>query len=245
VSKPAGKGKKSGTGSSVFAKLWNERDRDGGIEKLIAEAEKAAEKDPENYEAEWQIARAAWWVADRSGDSEVKRRLGQKGYEHGARAIAINPDGVEGYTWFAAALGEYGLGISIVKALFQGLDGKFRKHCQQAIEIDAAYDGGAPLRAMGRFFAKLPFPKQDLRRSRELLEEAVKLAPERFLTRLYLAETLVALRKAEDALPHLETVLRNKPCAEDKADHEHYLSVAAEIARSVPGADALAKSPRK
>ncbi len=245
MSKPSGKDKKPAAKTGPLARLWNERDRDGMTEKLIAEGGKLLEKSPQDYEVRWQLARAEWWLADRSKDSEGKRIHGQRGYEHGEKAVAINPDGVEGYTWYAAALGEYGLGISIIKALFQGLDGKFRKQCQQAIEIDAGYDGGAPLRAMGRLYAKLPFPKQDLRRSRELLEEASKLAPERFLTRIYLAETMIALGRPQEALPHLKVVFKNKPCAEDKADHAHLLALAAEVAKSVPGGEELLEKSKK
>lgn len=246
--KPTGKGRKPAGKSGdarTLTKLWDERDTPGNAEKLIAECEKILAAEAGNYDAHWRIARTCWWIADRSPDGAVKKEFGQRGYEHGEQAVALNPNGVEGYTWYAAALGEYGLGISIVKALFQGLDGKFRKYCQQAIEIDPAHDGAAPLRAMGRFYAKLPFPKQDLRRSRELLEEAIKLAPERFLSRLYLAETLVALGRPEEALPQLEWVLKSKASPDERADRARYVEQALEICQGVPGGDALARKYRK
>lgn len=243
-SKPTSGRGKSGAGGkrgpvARLAELWDTRDQADHAETLVRECEKLLAKDPDHYEAHWQIARACWWISDRSSDSEVKQDFGLKGSEHGEKAVALNPDGVEGYTWCAAALGEYGLGINIVKALLKGLDGKFRKHCQAAIEIDSAYDGGAPLRAMGRFYAKLPFPKQDLRRSRELLEEAVKIAPERGLSRLYLVDTLLALGRPEEAVPHLESVLKGKCCAAEKADRDYFIARALELCKGVPGGDAL------
>lgn len=238
------KAAKSGLGKEIVA-LWEERDKSDNAERLVAALEKRVAEDPEDFEARWWLARAAWWIADRSNDTEVKRTFGEKGYQQGEKAVTLQPDRVEGYLWYAAALGEYGLGISIMRALLQGLDGKFRKYCQQAIEIDPAHDGAGPLRAMGRFFAKLPFPKQDLKRSRELLEEAVKLAPERFLTRLYLAECLIALGKPAEALPHLAVVLEKKPVAEERADYARNLQVAVDLCKETPGGDELAKKYKR
>ncbi len=235
---------KSGLGKEIVA-LWDARDKGENSPKLVSALEKRVAADPEDFEAQWWLARACWWIADRSADADGKRNYGEKGVQHGEKAVALAPDRVEGYLWYSAALGEYGLGISIMRALLQGLDGKFRKHCQQAIEIDPGYDGGGPLRAMGRFYAKLPFPKQDLKRSRELLEEAVKLAPERSLTRLYLAETLVALGKPAEALSHLEHLFKMKPVAEERADHGHNVQLALNLCKEIPGGDELARKHSK
>jgi tetratricopeptide (TPR) repeat protein len=47
----------------------------------------------------------------------------------------------------------------------------------RAIELDASYDGGAPLRLRGRFRSKAPWPYGDLDQARDALLRATELAP--------------------------------------------------------------------
>lgn len=212
----------SGKGLAALDKLWKARDEKGNVEKLIAGLEEALVADPKSYEALWKLARACWWLSDMTEDTSKKKTLGEKGKEAGKKAWQIEEGSVEGHMWYAAALGEYGLGISIAKALWQGLDSDFRKHAERAIAIDKGYDGAAPLRALGRFYSKLPWPKQDLKKSEQLLREAIETAPERLLTRLYLADTLDALGRKDEARKEIEALLKLKAKPDEAADEDEY-----------------------
>ena len=212
----------AGKGLSALDKLWKARDEKGNAEKLIAGLEEVLAAEPKSYEALWKLARACWWLADMSEDTSKKKALGEKGKEAGKKAWQLEEGSVEGHMWYAAALGEYGLGISIAKAIWQGLDGDFRKHAERAIAIDKAYDGAAPLRALGRFYAKLPWPKQDLKRSEQLLREGIETAPERLFTRLYLADTLDALGRKDEAKKELDALLKLKAKPDEAADEDEY-----------------------
>lgn len=212
----------SGKGLGALDKLWKARDEKGNPERLIEGLEEAILADPKGYEAHWKLARACWWLSDMAEDTGRKKALGEKGREAGKKAWQIEEGAVEGHIWYAAALGEYGLGISIAKAIWQGLDGDFRKHAERAIAIDKAYDGAAPLRALGRFYAKLPWPKQDLKKSEQLLREAIDVAPERLLTRLYLADTLDAVGRRDEAKKELDVLLKLKAKPDEAADQDEY-----------------------
>ena len=212
----------AGKGLSALDKLWKARDEKGSAEKLIEGLSAACADDPKGYEAHWKLARACWWLSDMSEDTGKKKQLGEQGKEAGRKAWQLEEGSAEGHIWFAAALGEYGLGISIAKAIWQGLDGEFRKHAERAIALDKAYDGPAPLRALGRFYSKLPWPKQDLKKSEQLLREAIETAPERLLTRLYLAETLDALGRKDEAKKEIDALLKLKAKPDEAADEAEY-----------------------
>ncbi|MBI5367551.1 MAG: tetratricopeptide repeat protein [Planctomycetes bacterium] len=214
----SGGGGGAGKKLAAIDKLWAKRDGAGVPEKVIAECEALLADDPAGFEANWRIARAAWWLANRSAEERTKETWGAKGIKHGEAAFKAAPDAVEGHLWYACALGEYGLGISILKALARGLDSDFRSHAERAIELDKTCELGAPLRALGRFFARLPWPKRDLKKAEALLRQALVAAPKSLLSRLFLAETLLDLGRSQDALPVLEEVMKQKPDADETAD---------------------------
>ncbi len=213
---------KAAKGMSALDKLWKARDEKGNAERLIEGLEEAVAADPKSYDALWKLARACWWLSDMTEDTSKKKLLGEKGKEAGKKAWQVEEGSVEGHIWYAAALGEFGLGISIAKAIWQGLDSDFRKHAERAIAIDKAYDGAAPLRALGRFYSKLPWPKQDLKKSEQLLREGIEVAPERLFTRLYLADTLDALGRKDEAKKELDALLKMKAKPDEAADEDEY-----------------------
>ncbi|MBI3268110.1 MAG: tetratricopeptide repeat protein [Planctomycetes bacterium] len=210
-----------GSGAKKFAaidKLWAKRDEDGMPEKVIQACEAVLQDEPANYDANWRIARACWWLSSRIDDEKLKATLGERGTRNGKAAYEARPDAVEGHLWYACALGEYGLGISILKALARGLDADFRKHAERAIELDKTCELGAPLRALGRFFARLPWPKKDIRKSEQLLRQSLEAAPKSLLSRLFLAETLLDAGNEVEAIKFLHEAAEKKPDADEVAD---------------------------
>jgi len=111
----------------------------------------------------------------------------------------------------------YSLGISILKALAEGLEGEFRKHCEASYKIDKTYEGGAPAREFGRFWFKLPWPKRNLKKSLRLLQEAVALGPKRVMNHLFLGETLMAIGKKADGRKEVERVLSSEELDPEEA----------------------------
>lgn len=172
---------------------------------------------PQDYNVVWRAARMTWYVGDWLEDDESRRlaSLGKEGMDLANRALALNPEGIEAHYYMALGIATYGRGISIVKALFKGLGGDYENHLKFVLKRNELFDRGGALRAMGRYYWHLPWPKTDLKKSQAYLERARELFPEVLRTHLYLGDTLNALKRREAARKAYETVLAATPDEED------------------------------
>ena len=196
--------------------LWTERATEGAVDQIIETLE-ARLADGEDFEICWRLTRAFWWKAEGASDDQTRTALAKQGMAHGRKAATLDAARIEGHFWLVAAMGEYSLGISILKALAEGLEGEFRKHCEASYKIDKTYEGGAPARAFGRFWFKLPWPKRNLKKSLRLLQEAVALGPKRVMNHLFLGETLMAIGKKADGRKEVELVLSSEDLDPEEA----------------------------
>ncbi|HMF43677.1 MAG TPA: hypothetical protein VKQ32_23545 [Polyangia bacterium] len=162
---------------------WHEEQR--LVQALIARA-------PNDYEVLWRAARFYFWASDDPGVSKEQRsRWGKDGWDFAEHAITINPNDVAGYYWGALCMGNYALGLGVMKALSQGMEGKFRERLTHAQTLNAGYEGGAAEVAWGRFFDKLPWPKRDRKKAEEHLRKAIELNPSALRPRVYLASSYI------------------------------------------------------
>ena len=76
----------------------------------------------------------------------MKKEFGQKGYQWAEKMIALKPEGVAGHYLYTINLGNYGEGISILKALGIGLDKLYRQHGDKAVALDPNFE------AVGRYY---------------------------------------------------------------------------------------------
>lgn len=206
---------------------------DGDPQGAIAKYEEAAKAGASDFDVNWRIARAYFWWSDWQNDEDTKVRLGKKGMAYGEKAIAAEPSRVEGHYFYALGVGEYSKGISIIKAITQGMEKKFKKHAEKAIEIDASFDGGGPMNALGRFYYELPWPKRDLKESRKILEKNLESFPNSHRTRYYLAETLIAMKKEDQAKKHLAYIREHDPMDINVADGKRYQRMAAALEKKL------------
>jgi hypothetical protein len=103
-------------------------------------------------------------------------------------------------------MGNYALGLGVVKALSQGLEGKFRERLGRATELDRRYEHGAVDTAWGRFFDKLPWPKRDRAEAERHFRRAVEENPFNLRARVYLASSYLDQDRAADAKRLLDEV---------------------------------------
>lgn len=148
---------------------------------------------PDSYEACWKIARAYFYLGDRLPETKELRgrhkELGENGMLYAERALQLNPEGIEGNYYYALSLAQYSIGISIVKALIKGLASDYERHLGKALVINKEYDSGGPLRAMGRYWYRLPWPKRNLEKSIDYLEESIEVEPLSIRGYVYVAES--------------------------------------------------------
>lgn len=203
--------------------LWKVRDEPGKALEAEEALEQASKLAPGNYSVLWRRARQLFWRAD---DPELSRdeksRLGKEGWEVGDRAAAARPDRVEGWFYAAAGAGNYALGIGVVTALFQGIEGKFRERLERAEAIDPGFNVGAISTAWGRFWYELPWPKYDAKKSEARLREALALNPKNVRAQVYLAELFFKEGRSEQARALLAAAAAQVPGAYDAPEERRW-----------------------
>ncbi|MCP3161629.1 hypothetical protein LZ199_01815 [Myxococcus sp. QH3KD-4-1] len=176
------------------------------VKELEAEFKKALAATPDDFEVLWRQARLLQWQADGAGSEKLKKVLGRQTWDVAERALKLAPARVEGHYYAATGIGAYSQAVGVVKALGEGLEGKFNERADAAIKIDPAFNWSAPLLVKGRYFYELPWPKRDLKKSAEYYEKAIKKNPEMLRAHYFLAETLLKDDKAKEARDAIQKV---------------------------------------
>jgi hypothetical protein len=132
---------------------------------------KALEANPDDYELNWKCARAHREYGDEAQEKDVKdwkkicARFGKEGMKYAQRAIELAPDRVEGQYYYGLSVGIYADGVSILTAIAEGLKGKTQKGFEKAYELDKHYNDAGPILSLARFWAVLPWPMKDKKKS--------------------------------------------------------------------------------
>ena len=187
--------------------LWLDSADPDRVGKTIALYEKILDLDPDNYEALWKSARSYFVMGDSLPETEEfedrHKAFGEKGMSYAGRALEVNPQGIEGHYYYGLSIAQYSIGISIIKALIKGLGPEYEKHIEKALKINKLYDSAGPLRAMGRYWYMLPWPKRDIGKSITFLKEAEAASPLSIRGHVYLAESYLKGGKKELARKQL------------------------------------------
>ena len=204
---------------------WHEQQR--LIQTLIARV-------PSQFDVLWRAARFYFWASDDPGVAKEQRsRWGKDGWDFAEKAIAVNPNDAAGYYWAALCMGNYALGLGVVKALSQGLEGKFRDRLTRAQSLNAGYELGAAETAWGRFFDKLPWPKRDRKKAEEHFRKALELNPNALRPRVYLASSYLDSDRAVEAKHLLDEVAAAVPGRYDAPEERRAQALAAGLMQTV------------
>jgi hypothetical protein len=143
---------------------------------------------PSDYAVLWRAARVSFTESDQPSRSEDERsRLGKEAYDRAQRAIAINPNDVAGHYWAALGIGSYAAGMGVLRALANGIEGKFTRPLERATALDVRYDHGSIPVIWAAYYLELPWPKRDRAKAAEQLKLALKINPASLRARLYQA----------------------------------------------------------
>ncbi len=174
---------------------------------------KAVEANPDSYEANWKCTRAHREYADYclehelEGWKDICKEYGKIALGYGEKAIELEPDKIEGHYYYGLSAATYSDGVSILKALKEGLKGSTQDAFYKAYDIDKMYDTGGPVLAIARFWHQLPFPFKNKRRSQKYFEEHHEYFPDDPEGLVYYAELLIDRRKKKEAKPLLEKAI--------------------------------------
>ncbi|SRR6266568_1857059 len=223
----------SGDLTSLLAQVdaqWKQRDEPGKLDEIRAELTRAEKLAPDDYGVLWRLARLDFWISDDTTLGEEERsQVGKRAWDFGDRAAKVNPDGVEGWYFGALGMGNYSLGIGILKALGQGVEGKFKERLGKAEKLDPKYQDGGVYNAWGRFYQKLPWPKYDPKKSEQNLRKALQMNPANVRARTFLAELYQHEGHPKEARKLLEEALAREPGSYDAPEERRSMRRAREL----------------
>ena len=176
----------------------------GGLEnykKSIDLYVKAVEQQPDDYEAAWKCARAHREYADKAkkkgleGWKDICAQMGKAGMQYAQKAIELKPQRPDGHYYYGLNVGIYSDGVSILTALSEGLKGKTQRSFEKTYEINKMYKEGGPMLSLGRFWAVLPWPLRDRKKSLAYYREyqETKFFATNTEAQLFLAELLIQM----------------------------------------------------
>ena len=195
----------------------------GGLEnykKSIDLYVKAVEQHPDDYEAAWKCARAHREYADKAkkkgikGWEDICAKYGKAGMQYAQKAIELKPERPDGHYYYGLNVGIYSDGVSIFTALKEGLKDKTQKSFEKTYEINKMYKDGGPMLSLGRFWAVLPWPLRDRKKSLAYYREyqETKFFATNTEAQLFLAELLIQIGGEEnetEAKPYVENGLKS------------------------------------
>jgi hypothetical protein len=223
---------------------WPRRDQPGVMADIQAKLGAAEKRAPDDYGVLWRQARLHFWVADDPNlDKKEKSRVGKIAWDYGDRATRADPQGVEGWNYAAAGMGNYALGIGIFTALRQGIEGKFKERLSRAEQIDPNFENGAIQTAWGRFWYELPWPKYSAKRSRQALEDALRKNGDNVRAHVYLADLWLKEDEPAKAKAELDKAVANPPGRYDAPEERRWQDVARKMLATKPEATRKGDSP--
>ena len=191
--------------------------------------QKAIAENPDSYEAHWKCARAYREYGHTAKSQKVEgwkdicAQSGKEGMQYAQKATELDPAKPDGYYYYGLNVGVYSDGVSIFTALAEGLKDKTQSSFEKTYEIDKMFKEGGPMIALGRFWAVLPWPMRDRKKSLNYYREyqATEYFADNIEAHVYLGELLIQMggdKNKAEAKGYLEKAAQSDdPYFRDKA----------------------------
>ncbi len=188
---------------------------------------RAAAERPEDFDANWKLARADYWMGEHGAEAERRGYL-ERGIAAAERARRLDPKRPEGHFWAAANMGalaeSFGLraGLRYRKAIKDALDTVWR--------IDPAFMQGSADRALGRWYFRVPrIFGGNKQTAEQRLRASLQYNPQSTITHFFLAELYLDARRMADARAEIAAVLDAPLTAEWGPEDQDYKRRAREL----------------
>ena len=171
-----------------------------------------------NYEAAWKLARATFYVGDRTDNDSERDDMFREGKEAGKAAAQLQPDKPEGHFWLGANYGGEAAHSTLSNlSSFQDIKGEM----ETVLKLDESYQGYSAYVGLGRLYLQAPrVLGGDVKKAIEYLEKGVKLNPNNTVMRYYLAEAYEADNRNADAKKQIEAMNTVTPDPKYMPEHK-------------------------
>jgi tetratricopeptide (TPR) repeat protein len=163
-----------------------------------------------DYEVFWRLARILYYTGAHTEKKKEKKIIFDRGVYYAEKAVGLEPEKPDGHYWLGVNHGKVGETRGVLKSL--SLVKPIKNAMNKVVELNRSYEDGGPDRVLGRLFYKLPgFAGGDKQKSLEHLLKSKEYGPDDAVTRIYLAETYLALKDKDKAREELEYVINMVP----------------------------------
>ncbi len=185
--------------------LYRQRDNIAMAQRAVDIWSSRVAANPRDFESAWKLARAEYWIGTQ-GPASQRRAALERGTDVGRAASMLEPSRPEGFFWMAANMGA----LAESYGLRQGL--KYRGPIKEALEkvlmLDPGFQNGSADRALGRWYFKVPgLFGGSKTKSVEHLQKSLTYAPNSTASHYFLAETLLDMKRTDEARAELQKVL--------------------------------------
>jgi len=184
----------------------------------VASLRQARVADSGNYEAAWKLARASFYVGDRTESRPEKDDMFREGTEAGKAAIKLQSDKPEGHFWLGANYGGSAANSTIANlSSFQDI----KREMETVLKLDESYQGYSAYLGLGRLYLQAPkVLGGDTGKAIEYLEKGVKLNPNHGLMRFHLAQAYQSANRDAEAKKQIEALTAITPDPKFAAEHK-------------------------
>lgn len=171
-----------------------------------------------NFEAAWKLARAAFYVGDRTDNDTERDAMFREGTEAGQAAVQLQPNKPDGHFWLGANYGGTAA-HSTLSNLSSFND--IKAEMDAVLKLDESYQGYSAYLGLGRLYLQAPrVLGGDVNKAIEYLEKGVKLNPTNTVMRFHLAEAYEANKRNADAKKQIEAINSATPDPKYIAEHK-------------------------
>jgi len=198
--------------------LYEGRDDMTKARTAVTVLRQAHAADYSNYEAAWKLARAAFFVGDRTDNDTERDDMFREGTMAGKAAIQLQPNKPEGHFWLGANYGGTAAHSTLSNlSSFQDIKGEM----EAVLKLDESYQGYSAYLGLGRLYLQAPkVLGGDIGKAIDYLEKGLKLNPNNTVMRFHLAEAYETNNRDTEAKKEIETIIAATPDPKYVAEHK-------------------------
>lgn len=184
-----------------------------------------------NYEAAWKLARAAFYVGDRTDNEAERDAMFKEGTDAGKTAAQLQPNKPDGHFWLGANYGGSAAHSTLANlSSFQDIKGEM----EAVLKLDEGYQGYSVYLGLGRLYLQAPkILGGDPSKAVEYLEKGLKLNPKNTLMRYELAAAYKTVNRNAEAKKQIETLMSTNPDPKYMAEHKQAVEDAKKLLQKI------------
>src|ERR1051325_10135605 len=184
-----------------------------------------------NYEAAWKLARAAFYVGDRTDNETERFAMFEEGTDAGTAAVQLQPNKPEGHFWLGANYGGAAAHSTLSNlSSFRDIKGEM----ETVLKLDESYQGYSAYLGLGRLYLQAPkVLGGDVAQAIEYLEKGIKHNPNNTLMRAELAAAYEASHRDAEAKKQIETLMAMTPDPKYGPEHKDAVEKAKKLLEKI------------